>query len=643
MSLDFAIKDFYRKKKQTFPYLFAISSLTSLAIFLIHFSISFNLNNFINQSGSYANPFFFSGAVNLTYTQYNMIILLIVFIFSVVIITLITTSFINSKKKDVSIMKALGTLPERLYSFYMTESLILFLLGFIIGYVLGVISYIIVIISIDLYGIAISFYFDFIFSSILFAICLFSVFLISGLQLRKIGRKNVIQTFSDDIQYDYNALQRVKTIPKMLSSLGLNIKYAISNIMRKKKKFFHYFITFFIISLLIFTLGLSALVLNNSSETWINKSQGENIIVIGHNDVVNNYTSMYEMYSNPNIFVDKNDIQFTNEEYLFNWTQIEEIGNIPEIEEIDQRLIRFCDILEKSITIITPAEGTSPGTYQTFGKDRSGNFPIIGINSTNIIQDFEIEGEFFTEADADINITIADGLAYNYFDYALVQKINFPILGEQFGIRGIVIDSFYSGHSVYIDIDVFRDMLNITNNSVNLILLKTNYNCYNSIKDQLNMILSDNLGDNFISMELNDVFSRNLILIRTLNIYSLILIILTFIVSLFSFYDLQKGDLTEKLKDLMIMRAIGSKIRNIRRILFLEGMLALIPSLISSLAGGMIISSLFLTDRVYLPPLYIPFLLIGILLTLFIALNYVILVPITKNLKKLSFKDITLF
>ncbi|MBY8982666.1 MAG: hypothetical protein KGD57_06940, partial [Candidatus Lokiarchaeota archaeon] len=68
MSLDFAIKDFYRKKKQTFPYLFAISSLTSLAIFLIHFSISFNLNNFINQSGSYANPFFFSGAVNLTYT-----------------------------------------------------------------------------------------------------------------------------------------------------------------------------------------------------------------------------------------------------------------------------------------------------------------------------------------------------------------------------------------------------------------------------------------------------------------------------------------------------------------------------------------------------------------------------------------------
>ncbi|MBY8982661.1 MAG: FtsX-like permease family protein, partial [Candidatus Lokiarchaeota archaeon] len=93
----------------------------------------------------------------------------------------------------------------------------------------------------------------------------------------------------------------------------------------------------------------------------------------------------------------------------------------------------------------------------------------------------------------------------------------------------------------------------------------------------------------------------------------------------------------------MIMRAIGSKIRNIRRILFLEGMLALIPSLISSLAGGMIISSLFLTDRVYLPPLYIPFLLIGILITLFIALNYVILVPITKNLKKLSFKDITLF
>ncbi|MBY9006933.1 MAG: FtsX-like permease family protein [Candidatus Lokiarchaeota archaeon] len=639
MSLDFAIKDFYRKKKQTFPYLFTIASMISLAIFLFHFSASFNLNNFINQRGAFINPYFFSGTVNNIYSQYNMIILVITFIFTVVILSVIISSFINGKKKDISIMKALGTLPEKLYSFYILESLILFIIGYIIGYIFGITIYLITVISIDFMNISTFFYFDIILSSLLFFICLISVYLISGLKLKRIGKKNVIKTFSDDIEHDYQTLHRLKTIPRWLSSLGLNLKYAISNIIRKKNRFYHYFITFFIISLLIFTLGLSTFVLNNSSRTWIHNSQNENIIVIGHRDVVGNYTLMYEMYSNPNSFVDENDIQFTNENYLFNWSQINAIENITEIEQIDQRIISFCEIQEKAITILMPL----PDPPQTIGQDRNGIFPIIGINSSNFVQNFEIEGEFFNEIDADVNLTISDGLAYNYFDAALVQKINFPNLGRQFGIKGVVIDTFYSGHTAYIDINEFRDMLNISNNQVNIILLKTNYSCYNAIKDELDLILANNLSMEFISMDLDSIFNNNLKFIDKLGLYSLIIIILICIISVFSLYDLHKGDLTEKLKDLIIMRAIGSRIRNIRRILFMEGIFTLIPSILSSLAGGMIISSLFLSDRVYLPPLIIPFMLFSFIFILFIVLNYIILIPITKNIKKLSFKDITLF
>ena len=179
-------------------------------------------------------------------------------------------------------------------------------------------------------------------------------------------------------------------------------------------------------------------------------------------------------------------------------------------------------------------------------------------------------------------------------------------VGEQFGIKGVVIDSFYSGHTAYIDINKFRDMLNVSDNQINFILLKTNYSCYNDIKEELDLILSNNLGSDFISKDLNNVFNKNLNFIDKLGLYDLIVIIFVFIIFIFSLFDLQKGDLTEKLKDLIIMRAIGSKIKNIRRILFIEGTFALIPSILTSFAGGMILSSLFLTDRIYLPPINIP-------------------------------------
>ncbi|MBN1215386.1 MAG: ABC transporter permease [Candidatus Lokiarchaeota archaeon] len=644
MSLDFAIKDFYRKKKQTYPYLFTIALMIALATFLIHFSISFNLNSFTDKTGDYLNSYFFSGVINIIYSQFNMIILIMIIIFIIVILSLIFSSFINSKKKDISIMKALGTLPQMLYSFYLVESLILFIIGYILGYIFGMIFYLIVVVSIDFLNISTFLFFDVIFTPVLFFVCLICVYIISGLKLKKIGKKNIIKTFSEDIKQDYESIYRLKRIPRWISSFGLNLKYAISNILRKKNRLYHYFITFSIISLLIFTLSLSSIVLNNTSKTWINHSQNENIIVIGHKDVVGNYSLMYEMYSNPNVLVDTNDINFTDENYLFNWSQINDIENIPEIEKIDQRLISFCDIKEKSITILIPPSEENPvGGYQTIGKDREGNFPIIGINSSNIIQNFEIEGSFFDESDANVNLTISDGLAYNYFDAPLIQKMNFPNLGEQFGIKGVVIDSFYSGHTAYIDIDKFRDMLNVSDNQINLLLLKTNSSCYNDIKEELDLILANNLGSNFISKDLNNVFNENLNFIDKLGIYNLIIIIFVFIVFVFSLFDLQKGDLTEKLKDLTIMRAIGSKIKNIRRILFIEGIIALIPSILTSFAGGMILTSLFLTDRIYLPSINIPLILIGFIFILFIILNYIVIIPLTKNIKKLSFRVATLF
>ncbi|TFF92520.1 MAG: FtsX-like permease family protein, partial [Promethearchaeota archaeon] len=301
MSLDFALKDMYRKRKQNFPYVITIALTIALTIFLIHFSKALNLNYFIRRDGIYSNPYFFSGSINIVYTQFNTLLIVLIFILAILIVTIICSSFIISKKRDLSIMKALGTLPEKLYSFYLLEAFIIYILGFFLGWIIGLISFGVFNIIFSLLLFTISFEFEVVFSLLLFFSCAIASIMLPGFQLRSMGRKPVINSFSEDIPAGYNLSSPLKLVPKWISCLGLNVKYAILNLTRKKGKFKRFFIIFFLISLILFTLGLGAIVLNSSSSNWINKAQGNNIIVIGHNDVLNNYSSMYRMFSEPSV------------------------------------------------------------------------------------------------------------------------------------------------------------------------------------------------------------------------------------------------------------------------------------------------------------------------------------------------------
>ena len=82
MSLDFALKDFYRKKSQTYPYVLTITIVIAFTEFLIYFTNSLGLNFFIEneiyEDRVIDNEYYFSGSLNLIYTQYNILILVLV-------------------------------------------------------------------------------------------------------------------------------------------------------------------------------------------------------------------------------------------------------------------------------------------------------------------------------------------------------------------------------------------------------------------------------------------------------------------------------------------------------------------------------------------------------------------------------------
>lgn len=629
MSLDFALKDFYRKKEQTYPYLFTIILVVALSIFSVYLTISINL-------GAMSQNTLFSGAITLVYTQFYNLILILILILSTVIILVVLISLILSKKKDIAIMKALGTLPEYLYGFYLLEVYIIFLIGFAIGSFFGFLTYGIFYFLLTFFPIQLIFTIDIFYIPLFLLACLIGIFLIPGQFLRKIGSEKVSRALSKDIKHNYNASKKLTTIPRWLISLGYNLKMAVLNSIRQKTRFLRYLVVFSLIILTIFTLGLGSIVINSSSQSWIHKSQGENVLAIGHQDVTSNYSMMYQMFSDSQIAVQENSVNFTKEKYLFNESNLNGLIDIEQVSKVDKRIVRFCDLKELRGIIYY-----EEGGYQRVGKQRTGIYPIMGVNPDNLIPNFEIEGRFFDETDYYYNMCVGDGLAYNFFDYALSQSLELESFNKIFHISGVVVDSFYNGYSGYVDLDEFQEVLNVSSDCVNIVLVQYSGKL-SELENRLIPFIQQTLGDDFTVTAMDGIFQDNVNALRSLMVYPLFMIFIISIIGIYSLFNYQKAGLAEKIRDFSIIRAIGAKYQSIRRILFFESIFILIPSSLISLAFGMIVNSIFLIDPISLPPIFVPFVMMGVIFVIFLALNLIGLRSILKKIKNYSIKEFTL-
>jgi ABC-type antimicrobial peptide transport system permease subunit len=601
---------------------------------MIYFASSFGLNTLLKYN--FENSLYFSGGLSKIYSNFTLMIISLILALAFIMVIVVTSSLIMTKKRDIAIMKSLGAIPRKLYSFYLTEVYISFLIGFLVGLLLGFITFLIFNSVMINLGFSPYFYIDFFFTPILFFSCLLGIFFISGSVLRKLGNKQVIDSFSKDIPYSYDA-SKITLIPRWLTRFGFNFKISIINMTRRTSEFKRYFIVFSFISVIIFTLALGSLVLNSSAQNWIQKSQGEDMVVIGNRELLNNYSNMYELFSNPKIQIDEG-VNLLQKDYIINSSLINELKNFSQIQQIDERLLSYADFEE--LNGYYYYEG---GGYQIVGQQRTGRYPIMGINTSRMIQDFEIEGDYFTPANSYDLMFIGDGLAYNFFDYPFEQSARIEQIDHTFHISGVVIDTFFSGYAAYIDLKVMREALNYTHGETNLVLLKLKPYTFNTIKDDLNALVNTSLGEDFKVLSMSATFQKNINFLNNLNLIPGFLILILGIISILSLYNYQKSGIIDKAKDFLIMRALGSKYRNLKRIIFLESLYVILPSLFLSLGVGMILNSIVLFDRVNLPNISVPFLLISIMLVLFLFINYLSVFPLMKKIRKFSIKDFEIY
>ncbi|GAH36308.1 unnamed protein product, partial [marine sediment metagenome] len=108
-------------------------------------------------------------------------------------ILIVGSSLILSKKRDIAIMKSLGTIPRRLYSFYLTEVYIVFFIGFFVGLIVGFVAFGVFSLFMSNLGLSRFIYFDFFFTPILFLSSILGIFFVPGTIIRKLANRSAIK------------------------------------------------------------------------------------------------------------------------------------------------------------------------------------------------------------------------------------------------------------------------------------------------------------------------------------------------------------------------------------------------------------------------------------------------------------------
>lgn len=611
MSVDFAMKDIFRNRRVSKPFIVAIAASVSVLVFEL------DLTTLFNQLLSGTGTILFSSGFNLVFQQFNQMLLILLVVLPITALVFCLHAWIGHKKRDIATMKAIGALPVKLYSFFETELVLITIIGYGIGLLCGSGAFLVVFLVLEGMGTSVPFQVDIVWNLVAFGSLLVSSFFIGGAYLRKIGGKlTVAETLSGDIPRATFAGNRASFLSRGLSKLGTSIKVAVRNIIRRRYDFHRTFAILAVCGTLMFVSILGSASLGPSIKDYAHGTIDQYTLAVGHSTMLPYVQRLYGQFGDPNQAVGLNDINFSLPNYFFDENKSSAFASISGVVGVDPRVCLLSAFKERQGYYFE--EGKSYNVGQT----REGVAAIMGVNSTLMQLSFFQQGEFVNSTNAE-NITIGDTIAYEYTD--MYTKQSLAIHGEAFYMVGMVVDTLYNGKSIYMGIQGAWNLWPEHANKYNLLFVEADPAHFDEVKTLLDSVAKTQLGSDFGVVTMRGVVENNQAVLGGVSSYFLALAIITVALASIALVEYQKGASTLKSKDLRIMRAIGARRGFLTKTLYWENFLLTIPSFGLAVGIGMIFVEFFVVTKIeLLPPLWLPLAIGALLLGIFAIANLVI-------------------
>ena len=588
----FASKDLRRRPFRTTLVFISLTSVIASTTFIFLFGNVLLDVSSITFSGAT------SSSLGMFFSTFVWAVLLLVFLLGAVLVSTTASLEMVTRRRDIGLMKAMGTLLDTIFDYFMAQSVIILLASIVVGVGAGTALYLLGMLWL---GSAIpGIVFSNEFPIIQVGLVAF-VYLIAGYFSSQKPIYDTVQE-SPSLALNPEVGTKVSNVG-FLDSFGLPFRIAAKNVGRRAKGTRRTVIALFLSFTIASMLWVGGGIVETTSETYVIRSMGTDVIAVGNPDMLSVYYDSYSLYGTHL----NSSFSYLDAADMIPAQLAEDIGSLLGVLGTEQRLLVYSDVEEGSAYVYNPVIED----YNWIGQNREGEALLIGIDWDATISDWYYEGNIVNETE---QVWLGGTLAEEMFEDPLVQSLRFS--GESLQVKATAFDILNGGRIALLDRSTLQDYWGVTGS--NLLLIQVESYDESLISQIEALATSSGLG----IYRQQPILEANLASISA--IWSLLspLAIMALISAFLGLMNYLLVSVFSRLRDYVIMRSVGAKPRFIATVMIAEGLDVGLRAGIPAVIVAALLSIYALIPEAALPSLgYLPF----TLLTVFIAMLVVIL------------------
>jgi len=587
----YASKDLKRRPFRSTLVLISLTSIVASTTFIFLFG------NVLLDFSAFSITGTLAASMGMFFSTFVWFILLLVFILGAVVVSSTVSLEMVTRRRDIGLMKAVGTTLDTIFDFFMAQSVILLIASVVLGLTFGTVFYLIGMIWLSSYLPNIQFLMDFPILQIGF---LAAIYLFAGYYS---AQKPIYETVQESPSLALNPDVGSKvTKVGFLDSFGLAFRIAAKGTGRRirgtRRTIISLFLSFTIASLLWMGGG----VVETTSRSYMMRSMGTNVIAIGNSNLLDQYYDAYSLYGTP-----LNDsFDFLEISDMINSSLLTELVDVLGVVTVESRLVVYSDVQEGQGIVWNELLEE----YTLIGENREGSALLVGVDWDSTLSDWYFEG---TRAN-NTEVWIGGNLAEEMFEDPIVQSLQFE--GYSLSVSARAFDTLNGGMMAIMDQSVLQSSFGVTGS--NLALVQVDYYDEAIISEIEN--LAQNYGFDIYKQQ--DILDENIQIIHSIWILLNPLALMALVSAFLGLLNYLLVSVFGRLRDYIIMRSIGAKPSFIAKVMIAEGLDVGVRAGVPALFVAALLSIYTLIPDAAVPTLaYLPISMV----TIFISMIAVIL------------------
>jgi ABC-type antimicrobial peptide transport system permease subunit len=489
------------------------------------------------------------------------------------------------RTRDFGLIKAAGCPNSLVAGYFMTELLIVTLVGCVLGIAFGFLADFLVT------NIVFSSYVP---PNLWFAPLVFVTFFVLALffGLRPILKASRISPMDALSQVNYFGLTEGATKHKPLSRRGKTWRIALRSLYRRQSAILRLtFLLSIVFILLTVSIG-GGIIAGNTATSWIAQPVDKDTIVIADSTMINQYKMLLTNFSKPQ---ESPDFNYSDSKLSVPDIFVKQLKTLNSVDIVDSRLVLSETVYEKAGFAVL--EQNSSSTVFV-GGHRQGESVIIGVDPAALTGSWFLKGQFLGSNTSEA--VIGDSLALTMYvrDERNGVAYSDPLL-EGIGINdftfkiiGVCMDPLNNGFVTYAPVDKLADVTGITEPNILFVKLNNSADSKTVINQIKSMIQASGLALDVSN--LNSAIEQNTVFLSSTWQTIMLLPLFTLASATMCLFSFMTLSVDEQHQEFAILRAMGAKPRIIVTISAIQSAIVLFTSFGIGISFGVIITILIL-------------------------------------------------